>query len=240
LYQKVSRRYHQVVTISPEQLTRREHIIDAARAAIEEHGANAGTAQIAERAGLARPNVYRHFASKDELDREVARAAYRQILAAFRDRVDLPGTPLDVIRGPVTTQVDWARNHPNLYHFLLSQGFYRFFIATGGRNSSRRGSARGDFAAEMAAAGERYFPHFAENRDAAEILVMELASISHISITRWLTRHAETRHQLIERLTAEAWLLTDRHLRQFGVRLDPNKPLPSISPTPDHEPPSVE
>lgn len=219
------------MTSSPEQLTRREHIIDAARAAIEEHGPDAGTAQIAERAGLARPNVYRHFASKDELDREVARAAYRQILEAFCDRVDLPGTPLDVIRKPVATQVDWARNHPNLYHFLLSQGFYRFFVATGARSSSRRLVAQGDFAAEVAEAGERYFPRFAENRDAAETLVMELASIFHISITRWLTGHTETRDQLIERLTAEAWLLTDRHLRQFGVHLDPHKPLPSTSPT---------
>lgn len=228
----VSRRYHQLVATPPEP-TRREHIIDAARAAIEEYGPDAGTGQIAEHAGLARPNMYRHFANKGELDREVAQAAYRQMLAAIRHRVDLPSTPLDVIRGPVTTQVDWAKDHPNLYQFVLNYGFYRFF-ATGGRNLSRPRGARGGIAAEVAAAGERYFPRFAENPEAAEILVVELASMFHVSIMRWLTRDTETRHQLIERLTAEAWLLTDRHLRQFGVRLDPDKPLPSARPTEDH------
>jgi AcrR family transcriptional regulator len=219
------------VATPPEHLTRK-HIVDAARAAIEEYGPDAGTGQIAERAGLARPNMYRHFASKDELDREVARAVYRQMLAAIRDRVKVPGTCLDVLRGPVTTQVDWAKEHPNLYHFLLSDGFYRFFVATtGGQKPSRHRAPRGSFPAEVAAAGERYFPRFAQNPDAAETLVMELASIFHISIMRWLTRPTESRHQLIERLTDEAWLLTDRHLRQFGVCLDPDKPLPPTSPT---------
>jgi hypothetical protein len=43
----------------------------------------------------------------------------------------------------------------------------------------------------QAATGERYFPCLAENRDAAEILVMEIALFFHISIMRWLARQTE-------------------------------------------------
>src|ERR1700730_7935625 len=103
-------------------LARRQQICDAARAVIEEHGPGALTGQIAKRAGLARPNVYRHFASKDDLDLAVAWGAYQELRAEIRTRLDCCGTPLDVIRAPIATQVIWAQGHQNLYRFLVSRG----------------------------------------------------------------------------------------------------------------------
>jgi AcrR family transcriptional regulator len=197
---------------------RREQIIDAARAVIEEYGPDALTGQIAQRAGLARPNVYRHFASKDELDQAVARSAYQELRADIRARLDLSGTAVDVIRAPIAVQVNWADSHPNLYRFLLGRGYER--------SSRRRKVERRDFTDDLAVVGERYFPHFADNPDAAAALVVALGGLIDASILGWLSRRTEKRDRLIERLTTQVWLLIDHHLRDVGVELDPAVSLP--------------
>jgi AcrR family transcriptional regulator len=197
---------------------RHKQILDAARAAIEEHGPGALTGQIAERAGLARPNVYRHFSSKDDLDFAVARRAYQELRAEIRARLDLCGTPLDVIRAPIAAQVVWADSHQNVYRFLVSRGHQR---------STQRTAERSDFAAELAAAGARYFPHFAQDADAAEATLVAIIGLVDACVLRWLSRPVGcTREQLIDRLTAHAWLIIDHHLREFGVYVDSLSRLP--------------
>ena len=198
-------------------LLRSNQILTAARAAIEEHGPDALTGQIAKHAGLARPNVYRHFSSKDDLDLAVARTAYQELRAEIRARLDLCGTPLDVIRAPIAAQVIWADSHQNLYRFLVSRGYQR--------SSQWRKAERRDFAAELAGAGARYFPHFAENSDAAEALLVGLIGLVDASVLRWLTRPTDARERLIDRLTTHSWLIIDHYLREIGVHLDPAVPL---------------
>jgi AcrR family transcriptional regulator len=199
-------------------LTPREQIIEAARAAIEQHGPDALTRQIAERAGLARPNFYRYFSSKRDLDFAVARSAYRELRAEVRARLDLCGTPYDVIRAPIAAQVTWADSHPNLYRFLASYGYQR--------SSRRRKGQQHDFGAELLAAGGRYFPRFAENSDVAAAVVVGISGLVNASILSWLNGRIEARLGLIERLTTQAWLIIDHYLREIGVCLDPTVPLP--------------
>jgi AcrR family transcriptional regulator len=185
---------------------------------IEEHGPDALTGQIAQRAGLARPNVYRHFVSKDELDLEVARSAYQELRDKVLAQMDQSGTPLEVIRAPIAAQVIWADKHPNLYRFLVSRGYQP--------SSRRRKAERRGFASGVVAAGARYFPHFADDPDTADALVVGLGGLIDASTLAWLSRRTESRRGLIDRLTLHAWLIIDHHLRELGVRINPEKPLP--------------
>ncbi|BAD57024.1 TetR/AcrR family transcriptional regulator [Nocardia farcinica] len=195
---------------------RREQILAAARAVIEEHGPAALTGQIADRAGLARPNVYRHFASKEQLDLAVARSAYRELRAAIRARIDLSGTPIEVIRAPVAAQVMWADEHPNLYRFLISRGH---------QQAARQRGDRGAFAAELAAAGARFLPRFGEDRAAAEAVLVGIIGLVDASVVHWLDRRHCSRTDLIDTLTTQAWLVIDHRLRAMGEHLDPHAPL---------------
>lgn len=199
-------------------LSRREHILHAARAVIDEFGSDALTSQIAERAGLARPNVYRHFSSKDDLDLAVARSAYQELRAEVRTRLGVCGRPLEVICAPIAAQVNWADSHPNLYRFVIGRGYQW--------TSQQRSVEHVAFAAEITRAAARYLPRFVANRDAADAIVTALGGLIDASILRWLRQRAETREQLIDRLTNYAWLIIDDYLRSLGVCVDPAEPLP--------------
>lgn len=201
----------------------REQIVEAARAVIEESGPDALPVQIAERAGLARCNLYRHFASKGELDFAVARSAYRELRDAMRAELHLCNGPLDVIRAPIAAQVVWADIHPNLYRFLVIRSYQR--------RSQRLEPEQREFTAEVAAAGAEYFPYFAESHDTVAVLIARLRGLVNASILDWVARRTETREQLIESLTTQAWLLVDYHLQQKGVNVDPAVPLPQVERT---------
>jgi AcrR family transcriptional regulator len=211
---------HKLRTDSPPLV--REQIIEAALTAIEEHGPEALTGQIAKRAGLARPNVYRHFSSKDDLDRAVARSAYQELRAEILSRLDQCDTPLDVIRTPIEAQVIWADCHQNLYRFLVSRGYQR--------KLQQYVVERSHFANELTAAGARYFPRIAEDPDTAEATLVGLIGLFDASVLRWLSRPVGTREQLIDRLTAQAWLIIDHHLRELGSHIDPGAALPITPP----------
>jgi AcrR family transcriptional regulator len=132
--------------------------------------------------------------------------------------LDQCGTPLDVIRAPIEAQVIWADRHQNLYRFLVSRGHQR--------RLQQRTVRRGDFAAELAAAGARYFPRFADDPDTAEATLVGLIGLFDASLLRWLSQPVGTSEQLIDRLTAQAWLILDHHLREFDIHIDPAVPLP--------------
>lgn len=215
----------------PPAVDRRDEILDAARAAIEEYGPGAQTGQIAERAGLARPNVYRHFASKDDLDRALAGRAYNEMRRAITSRLDTSGLPIDVVRAPIEAQVNWAEAHPNLHRFVVNRGYQR---ATSGKLPPERSG----FAAELAAAGSRYFPGFADDPDAAEATLVGVIGLVDASVLRWLDRHDEDRDHLIARLTSQCWLLIDHHLHEHGIHINPTKPLPLSGAKSTEAPPS--
>jgi len=72
---------------------RREAIIDAAITVIEEQrpGAEVHVAQIAQRAAMGRPAVYRHFADRAELDRAVRQRIADMLMGPSRRRRCSPG-----------------------------------------------------------------------------------------------------------------------------------------------------
>jgi AcrR family transcriptional regulator len=74
-------------------LLHRERVLRAATSSFLTHGYRSSVDHIARRAGVAKQTVYQHFASKDELFKEVARDLSKRVL------VELEAEPHDVRAG---------------------------------------------------------------------------------------------------------------------------------------------
>jgi AcrR family transcriptional regulator len=96
---------------------RRRQILDAAVAVLESSpaGTEIHVRQIAERAGVGRPVVYRYFADRADLDRAVQAHVLDQLRDAVAAEVSLSGTIEQIIRRIVGGYVGWAAAHPALH-----------------------------------------------------------------------------------------------------------------------------
>ncbi|MFC7546931.1 TetR/AcrR family transcriptional regulator [Plantactinospora sp. GCM10030261] len=106
-----------------QRAQRRQLIVEAAVRVIEESGTAAGLGTVAERAGLPRPHVYRHFPSRDDLDRAVARHAAQLLTAWIRPSLPAPDTPPEAaVHRTIGRVLAWAVEHPHLYRFRARLG----------------------------------------------------------------------------------------------------------------------
>jgi AcrR family transcriptional regulator len=102
----------------PHRRERRLQIITAAISAIEEFGPDALTAQIAEKAGVPRTHVYRHFDGKPALDLAVSSHVAKQIGQQIRAGLATQGSARDIISASIDEHLSWIEAHPHLYRFL--------------------------------------------------------------------------------------------------------------------------
>ncbi len=126
---------------------RRQHLIDAAIAEIEavEPGAEVHVQQIAQRAGVGRTVVYRHFDDRSDLDRAVQTDVVDRLASTLVEAVPLDGTVPDIIRRVVGSYVDWAVTHPSLHQLALrDSGSDGSGPLSGGPRPDRRAGPRGD------------------------------------------------------------------------------------------------
>ncbi|MEV5650807.1 TetR/AcrR family transcriptional regulator [Nocardia sp. NPDC052254] len=99
---------------------RRAEVIDAAVAVIEDNGAEVSVQQIADRLGLPRPVVYRHFDGRADLDEQIRGRILESLLTELLPTLRLDGTVRDAVRGAVSTYVGWVDTHPQLHRFLTA------------------------------------------------------------------------------------------------------------------------
>src|SRR6201990_1651910 len=98
---------------------RRQVILYAAIAVLAdaEPGREVHVQQIADRAGLSRTVVYRHFADRADLDAAVQGRALELLRGQLVRALAFEGTPVDIIRRIVSAYVGWASEHPSLHEF---------------------------------------------------------------------------------------------------------------------------
>lgn len=196
-----------------DRADRRRLIVEAAVRVIEEHGVDAGLGAVADRAGLPRPHVYRHFTGKDDLDQEVARQASLMLSAWIRPSLTARGTPPDVIHGIVGQVVRWAAEHPNLYRFRARL-----------RSAAAVGELGDAVAAYLRAAGH-------DARPPAHV-VAGVIGLADGAILWWLDHRDEIGPDgLTESLAAQVLLVLAEMLRRAGRTIDPAAELtPATTP----------
>jgi AcrR family transcriptional regulator len=194
---------------SERRAAQRQQIVEAAAAAIEELGLNVGTAEIAQRAGVARPHVYRHFDSKDDLDDAVANRAATELVERVRPTMTRTGTPPEIVGGVVREAVAWAAEHPNLYRFMAARQ------QTKAMHRARMGRTR--FLDEIVHAATAYLRSRDIDQEAPDGILAGLMGMADASIIWWLDHRDESQEAVVERVTRQAWLILSDMLRQLGL-----------------------
>lgn len=190
----------------------RDRIIQAAAVAIEESGPDAATSRIAELAGVARPHVYRHFSSKEELLHEVARYAAGSLKDRVLPALESKGAAVDWIREPVKQAVDWAAENPGLFLFLM------------GRNQERdlqRGRAgRSHFLGKLVEAAETHLASVGTEGVPLDALFAGLKGMVDTSIVWWVRHQDEERDALVDRLSRQVGMIVQSGLAEHGITVD--------------------
>lgn len=188
---------------------RRQRILEAAAHTVEQYGPDASPELIAQAAGVARPHLYRHFASNDELDREVARYATRLLSAWIRPALTAPGTPLDILRGIIGRTVAWAADHPNLYRFRVRL-------------------RQAPVVSEFSDAAFAYLRTAGYPAELPAQVVACVVGMVDASTLWWLDNRDHTSTAgLTEQIVKQVWLVLDDAMRHLGRPMDPHTRLTS-------------
>ena len=206
----------------PHRRERRAAIIAAALAAIEEHGPDALTGQIADRAGVPRTHVYRHFDGKQALDLAVARAAAKEIGESIRSGLATGGSARAIIRASINEHLSWIERHPNLYRFLAQ---HAYAVGTTGAGTD---DAKAAFAAELTTLLARYMQAFGVDPAPAERVIIGVVGLVDTTAAWWLEHRDISRDELTAELTDQVWLIINRTSTQLGLTIDPDTSLPPL------------
>lgn len=198
---------------------RRAEILDAAVAAIEENGPGIGIQQIADRVGLPRPVVYRHFQGRHDLDERIRQTIIDLLMDELAPALTPDGTVQHTIRRAVDTYLGWIERHPRLHHFL-------------GRGSDRQRKAgsrvvagtKTAIAVHVEALLSEVLGRFGKDTELAESMAFGLVGLVDAPVNRWLSDQdsALTPARLADFLTMSIWNVIDGYLCAVDVRLDPD------------------
>lgn len=205
---------------------RRAHILDAALAAIEQHGPDVGVQQIAEQAQLTRAVVYRLFDDRGDLEQQIRARVARKLLTDLSPTLTLDGSISTLIERNVHTYLTWTTEHPNLHQFVGSRSRHNSPTATDvatGAKTSLAVQISQLFATVMRGLGH--------DTAKAEPLAFGLIGMIDWTVNRWRAdpRPALSSTALEAMLCRWSWQLIDTTLQaEFGIELNPDVPLSDI------------
>lgn len=188
--------------------------------AIETHGAEVSTEQIAAQAGVARTRLYRHFAGAQELNQEIAARAEQMILEGLAPAWDPAHSPVVIIRTAVTTHLSWLTEHHELYRYLV-----RHSVTTASGENVVNDVKRliSDLLTRLL---EQYVVLLDLDRRVVEPLSFGLVGFVDATAGRWIEEPAGVSlAEMVDLLTDWIWSVIDRVLTQAGLHLDPAQPL---------------
>lgn len=211
---------------------RREHIIDAAIAVIEEHppGADVHVSLIAERAGMARPAVYRHFADRAALDQAIQRRALQLVNDTVMKPDLLEGTFREALDRAATRYITWAAQHPALHRLAVREASVGSRQAT---STPGQGPAGRNMVGEIATLARQILERAVDrlgismsDDDRAGIDLFVMGMVAHIvAVVRlWLARPVlEPAPEFLAReMASVVWYQIDGLARARGVTLNPD------------------
>ncbi|MFJ1458002.1 TetR/AcrR family transcriptional regulator [Nocardia wallacei] len=210
----------------PHNAARRERIVEAAIALLEEHpaGADIPAQQIAARAGLAKSVLYRQFSGREELDRRVRTTIAERFTDALDAALDIgAGSIAEILARAVGVVVDWIGDHPRQHEFLRTGPAAdgpEDRDALSGLMITITGRANGLVSGLAGAVGVADPP-------VIDTMTFAIVAMVEATVTRWAHEPdpALDRAALIAEVASYAWSILDGVARTHHLTLDPDQPL---------------
>ncbi|GAA3388916.1 TetR/AcrR family transcriptional regulator [Cryptosporangium minutisporangium] len=215
---------------SAHRARRRAELVDAAVAAIEQHGPEVTAGQIAAAAGVARPHLYRHFDDAADLRHAVVDRALALYQAGLAPVWRPQGTPRQMVRAAVDAHLDWLSTHPQLHRYALRAARdvasdHRAHIGVTDV-ADPVDAARSGIAAHVGALVQDVVRAQSLEVEIAEPLAYGLVSMVDAAATRWMDRPAGLiREEFADQLTDWVWSVFETAFRASGLRIEPDRPL---------------
>ncbi|WP_405487052.1 hypothetical protein [Nocardia sp. NBC_00511] len=180
---------------------------------------------IADRAGVKRSVVYRHFGDRGDLDAKTREFAVEQVVELVMPSFDPAESLRDTVFRIIGTYVGWVSVHARLHAWI------------------ERGPGSGDPAGKAvvvgtkAAIAEQIAALFTFAGSVVELThpAVDVAAFSVVSavdgaVTRWLdtTPSELDADELTRLLTDSIWFVFDGHARAMGFVVDPDVPIAEL------------
>lgn len=204
---------------------RRQQILESALEVIEATapGTEFHVQQIAERAGLNRTVIYRHFTDRADLDRAIRSRIIEALNGELAPNVTLDGTVNEIIRRIIASYVHWTVEHPALHAFAVQEANGPF--QHGIDQIARMLTDLLEVAIAMLGA------ELDESEEALiDPLAYGLVGAVFGAVRRWITREPRepSAARIAELLSMSVWNLLDGHARRLGLSIDPDLPLTAL------------
>lgn len=171
-------------------------------------------ATIADQAGIQRPNLYRLFESREQLDADVAALAADLFLAAVDPEKARAGTAHEIVRDLLRPAIRWATEHRHAYRFVTTSGqpaVQAVFLAK-----------RRELADEMVAGLRAFLGESATDSAPPHVVVTYTMGMVDAAIDWHLDKQAESEDVFVERLARHVTMLVLDTGRELGVDIPPD------------------
>ncbi|MGI5127035.1 TetR/AcrR family transcriptional regulator [Pseudonocardia sp. CA-107938] len=200
------------------RVRRREQLIDAALAVLEEDGPEFGLQQVAARAGVTKPVIYRHFGDRAALVEAMGDRATNLLMARLMPAMFAERPLLERIRLTIEAFLGFIDESPRIYRFFARR------VPAEGRDVAGVDKA---FVAEALTSLMREYvlPFDPAAARLAPVWAHGTVGFVQNAAEWWLDSRAVSRDELADNLTALLWAQVDGIARRHGVVLDPHQPL---------------
>ena len=209
---------------------RREAILGAAidELRAKPPGSEVHVADIAQRAGLSRTVVYRHFDDRADLDRAVQTQILDGLWLELLPGVSLEGgTAREIIHRILDTYVGWAVTNPSLHQFV------EIDTSPDGSGPLQRGLEfiAGQVSAVIEVAVQLLQVELSADEEAGlDPLVHGIVGMVFGAVRRWAFRSVRepAREPFVDLLTETVWHILGGFTARLGLDLDPDVPVDQL------------
>ncbi|HET9896772.1 MAG TPA: TetR/AcrR family transcriptional regulator [Streptosporangiaceae bacterium] len=205
---------------------RRRQFVNAALAVLDAEGPELLMDAVAAEAGVSKPVLYRYFSDKSALVAALSERGSELLLARLLPAINSDGPVLDRISGAVGAYFAVIDEHPNLYWLIARQE-----AAEPGSGRPAVHPDKESIANALTAVIGDYLRLFGLDSGGAEPWAYGVTGLVQSTGEWWLQRRSMSRANVIGYVSQLIWAALTGVLREAGIEVNPDKPLPEVRPS---------